>query len=120
MVDISIVDGVVTFRVLGLHKLWAVRSKVRVPIEKIVEVEPGEPIVAEGWAGWRLPGTWFPGLITAGSYLKSGQWSFWDVVTPARTIAVTLREHRFSRLVVEVADPAAEIARLRQALAATS
>jgi len=120
MVDISIAEGMVTFRVVGLHKLWAVRSKVRVPIRNIVQVGPGEPIVGEGWAGWRLPGTWFPGLITAGSYLKSGQWSFWDVMRPAQTIAVTLKEHRFSRLIVEVADPAAEILRLKQALAAAS
>ena len=80
----------------------------------IVTVEPGETAARE-WAGWRLPGTWFPGLITAGSYLKKGQWSFWDVVNPARTIAVTTRGHRFSRLIVEVADPAAEISRLEAA-----
>lgn len=118
MVDISIAGGVVTFRVLGLHKLWALRSKVRVPIRDIVKVEPGATVAREGWAGWRLPGTSFPGLITAGSYLKRGQWSFWDVVRPGKAIAVTLKEHRFTRMIVEVADPTAEVQRLEQALAA--
>ena len=66
-----------------------------------------------------MPGTSVPGLITAGSYLKEGQWSFWDVVRPPKTISVTLRNHRFSRLIVEVADPVAAIARLQHAAKAS-
>jgi len=120
MVDIGIANGVVTFRVLGLHKLWALRSKVRVPIRDIVQVEPGETAAREAGVGWRLPGMCLPGLITAGSYVKSGQWSFWDVVRPAKTIAVTLNDHRFTHVIVEVADPTAELLRLREALAAAS
>ena len=120
MVDIGIANGVVTFRVRGLHKLWALRSNVRVPIRSIVRVEPGETTARKGGAGWRLLGTCLPGLITAGSYAKSGQWSFWDVVRPARTIAVTVKEHRFTRVIVEVADPTAEVSRLREALTAAS
>ena len=118
MVEISVADGIVTFRVLGLHKLWALRSRVRVPAHDIVKVEPGETAAREAWAGWRLPGTWFFGLITAGTYLKKGQWSFWDVVRPAKTIAVTIKNHRFTRLIVEVADPGTDISRLEKAVAA--
>ena len=115
MVDVSVAGGIVTFRVRGLHKLWALRSKIRVPARDIVKVERGETMTRE-WAGWRLPGTWFPGVITAGSYLKKGQWSFWDVVSPERTIVVTTKGHRFSRLIVEVADPVAEMSRLETAM----
>ena len=115
MVHISVADGVVTFDVLGLHKLWALRSRIRVPAHEIVDVGPGAPVVRDEWPGWRLPGTSLPGIITAGSYLKRGEWSFWDVIRPARTIAVTTRNHRYRCLIVEVADPVGEIARLQSA-----
>ena len=108
-------DSTVTFTVVGLHKVWALRSRIRIPAADIVDVGPGEPIVRQEWPGWRLPGTSLPGVITAGSYFKDGKWSFWDVVRPSRAIAVTLRNHRFSRLIVEVADPVAVIALLQQA-----
>ena len=113
MVRIDAADGVVTFTVVGLHKLWALRSRIRVAATDIVDVGPGEPVVRQEWPGWRLPGTSVPGLITAGSYVKQGAWSFWDVVRPSKVIAVTLRNHRFSRLVIEVADPIGDIARLQ-------
>ena len=116
MVDISITDEVVTFRIRGLHKLLALRSKIRVPLRSIVAVEPGE--AATGAArGWRLFGSWIPGLITAGTFARDGQWWFWDVVRPTRALAITLTQHRYSRLIVEVADPGDALLRLRQALA---
>ena len=115
MVRVAVVDGVVTFTIVGLHKVWALRSRIRIPAADIVDVTPGEPLVREEWPGWRLPGTSLPGVITAGSYFKNGQWSFWDVVQPSRAIAVTLRNHRFARLVVEVAEPVVVIGLLQRA-----
>ena len=72
-----------------------------------------------GWAGWRLPGTEFPGVITAGSFRKDGAWTFWDVVQPANALVVSLRDHRYSQLVVEVARPDDERQRLQRALGVT-
>jgi cytochrome c-type biogenesis protein CcmH/NrfG len=115
VVEIEVTGGVITFRVLGLHKLWALRSSVRVPLRSIVEAQLGEAVARELWKGWRLPGTAFPGVITAGSYLKSGEWTFWDVVHPAKSLLVTLRDHRYARLVVEVADPSKEMRRINEA-----
>ena len=119
MVDIGITDDYVTFRVAGLHKLWALKSRVRVALRNIVEVQAGAEAVPSGWAGWRLPGTYLPGVITAGSYRKNGLWTFWDVVRPAKALVVTLKGHRYARLVVEVARPEEEVHRLKQAIEAT-
>ena len=115
MVDIDVVDRIVTFRVRGLHKIWALRRRIRVPFESIVAVELGEAAAHEA-RGWRLFGSWIPGLITAGTFARDGQWWFWDVVRPARALAITLTRHRYSRLIVEVADPGDALLRLRQAL----
>jgi hypothetical protein len=117
VVDIGISETSVTFRVAGIHKLWAVKSRIEVPLDGIVKVEGAEAVPA-GLPGWRLPGTYFPGVITAGSYKSGSEWSFWDVVRPAKALVVTLRGHRYTRLVVEVPDPAADLWRLKTALAA--
>jgi hypothetical protein len=115
VVDIEIDDGIVTFRVAGLHKVWTLKSTVRVMLRNIVDVRAGAAAVPAGSAGWRLPGTWLPGVITAGSFWKRGQWTFWDVMRPERALVVTLKDHRYARLVVEVARPEEELRRLRQA-----
>jgi hypothetical protein len=117
MVDIAIVGDAVTFRVAGLHKVWALKSRVQVALRDIVHVE-GSEAVPTGFAGWRLPGTEFPGVIRAGSFRKNGAWTFWDVVEPARALVVTLKNHRYARLVVEVARPEEERARLERAVSA--
>ena len=116
MVDIAIVGDEVTFNVAGLHKLWALKSRVQVALRDIVQVE-GAEAVPTGFAGWRLPGTEFPGVIRAGSFRKSGAWTFWDVVEPARALVVTLKNHPYTRLVVEVARPDEDRVRLERALA---
>jgi len=103
MVDIHIEDGLATFRIAGLHKLWAFKSRIVVPVDDIVAVEGAE--AAPRWAGWRIAGTWMPGVITAGTFRKDAQWTFWDVTQWDAAIVVTLRGHRYSRLIVEVARP---------------
>jgi hypothetical protein len=118
MVNIEIAGDQVTFRVAGLHKLWALKSWVRVALGNIQQVQ-GPEALPRGWTGWRLPGTQFPGVITAGSFRKDGAWRFWDVVQPANTLVVTLKHHRYAQLVVEVARPDDERRRLQRAIADT-
>ena len=103
MVDIHIEDGLATFRIAGLHKLWALKSRIVVPVRDIVAVEGSE--TAPRWAGWRIAGTWMPGVITAGTFRQDGRWTFWDVAGSGAAIVVTLRGHWYSRLIIEVARP---------------
>ena len=103
MVDIHIADGLATFRIAGLHKLWALKSRIVVPVNDIVAVDGSEAVPRR--AGWRIAGTWMPGLITAGTFRQDGRWTFWDVTQPHAAIVVTLRGHWYSRLIIEVARP---------------
>jgi hypothetical protein len=103
MVDIHIDDGIATFRIAGLHKLWALKSRIVVPVRDITAVEGAEAVPR--WAGWRIAGTWMPGVISAGTFRQDGQWTFWDVGQRHAAIVVTLRGHWYSRLIVEVASP---------------
>ena len=115
MVSIHIEDGVATFRIAGLHKLWALKSRIVVPVQDIVAVDGSE--AAPRWAGWRIAGTSMPGLITAGTFRRDAQWTFWDVAQPDAAIVVTLHGHWYSRLIVEVARPDDARQLLTQAMA---
>ena len=118
MVKVAIEDGVVDFDVQGLHKLWALKSRIRVPLGHVKGVRVDPEAARQVWKGWRLPGTHLPGVLVAGSFLKDGKWTFWDVGQTARAILVELTDERYHQLIIEVADPESDVARLRSATSA--
>lgn len=56
-------------------------------------------------------------MLVAGSFLRSGEWSFWDVHHPEQAVILRLRDEHYGRVVVGVEDPAATIAAVQTALA---
>jgi hypothetical protein len=72
-----------------------------------------------GWSqGLKVLGADIPNVFRTGTSYQGGGWVFWDVRHPDKVIVVELREERSQRLVVEVADPAAEVGRPQRAVAA--
>jgi hypothetical protein len=69
------------------------------------------------WKGFRMPGTHLPGILVAGTFFKGGKRFFWDVRKKQNTIVVELDDEPYHQLIIEVEDPAAEIARLRPPVA---
>jgi hypothetical protein len=65
-----------------------------------------------------MPGTYVPGILIAGTYYKGGERFFWDVRKRQNTIVVELAGEPYHKLVIEVEDPSAEIARLKAATVA--
>ena len=115
MVDLSIKNGSAVFEVLGLHKLWALKGRITVPLSHVRAVRADPTVKLGWWKGWRLPGTHVPGLIVAGTYYQGGRRIFWDVVRPTSAIVVDLTDEPYDQLVVEVADPGAAVHRLEAA-----
>jgi hypothetical protein len=60
------------------------------------------------WSALRAPGTCFPGVIKAGSFLSDG-------LDPHKAITIRLDDEQYTRLVVEVVDPDATITAIEQA-----
>ena len=115
MVEIRIAGDQLVLEVQGWSKLWALRSSLEIPLANVRGVR-ADPDVARGWwKGIRAPGTHVPGVIVAGTFYQDGKRIFWDVRDPERTIVVELADDRYDELIVEVADPAAEVARLTAA-----
>ena len=110
MVDLSVAEGKLVLQVRGADKLWAFKSSLEIPLGHVVEIRP-DSAIARGWChGLRVPGTYVPGIITAGTFYQDGKRVFWDVHNPENTVVIELRDERYNQLIVEVSDPAAAVA----------
>ena len=99
----------------GWDKLWALKNRIEVPLDHVTNVREG---AGESARGIRAPGTAVPGVIIAGTYYDNGKPIFWNVHDSRKAIAIDLRDERFARLVVEVADPAETINTIQKQMAA--
>lgn len=116
MVDITVEGEHVVFEVAGLHKLWAFRSRIDIPLAHILHVEHNAEAVGRWWHGFKVIGTNVPGLFAAGTFYYHGELVFWDVHDTTKTIIVSLDHERYKKLIVEVADADATVARINAAI----
>ena len=118
MAQVEIADGRLVIRLDRSDRLWTFRSQLESPVDHVlgVEIDPERSRVP--WSGLpvRDPGSWAPGVLAAGSVRQEGEWAFWDVRDPERAVIIQLADERFRRLVIEVDDPAATAAAIRQAI----
>ena len=66
----------------GQEQLWALKSHVDIPRDRILYVEWCEYF--DGWNKYelRLPGTFAPGLLAAGSFWTEEGWDFMYITNP--------------------------------------
>lgn len=106
MVTITFEDDCFLFKVKGLHKVWSLKSELKVHKTHIKEVHNNIASV-NGLFDLRIPGTYLPGVIKAGTFwsVSSGEKSFWDVSDEKKSIVVELADAGLSKIVVEVENP---------------
>jgi hypothetical protein len=114
MIKVTIAGNKLIIDIQGLHKIWALKSRVEIPVEHIASVRGAAD---EPMRGIRFPGTFIPGTIMAGTYYeRGGKRVFWDVCDHVRAIAIELRDENFSTMIIEVPDPRASIREILNAL----
>ena len=117
MVEVRVEGGKAVFEVEGWHKLWSLRSRLEIPLGHIRGVR-ADPAPAMGWFdGLKLSGTAVPHFFRAGAFYQQGGLVFWDVRNPEKAVVVELEDEHFSKLIVEVEDPAAVVRLLEGARA---
>jgi len=116
LADIEISGGNLIVHIRGADKFFALASHIEVPLEHIASVEVNPPDAHGVWHGLRMGGTNLPGVITAGRFLQSGGWAFWDVHDPDRSLLVRLHDESYAKLVIGVDDPAAAAAAITAAM----
>jgi hypothetical protein len=102
MVHFELTDRELIVQVNGLHKLWSLKSELRIDRTHIVGVHTDLAKVES--FGLRFPGTCIPGLIKAGTYIHATGKDFWDVVNRSKSIVIELKDEEYQHLVVEVED----------------
>ena len=103
-------DTKAIFEIQGLHKLWALKSRIEIPIAHICNARIYNDTDDRWWKGIRAPGTFIPGFITAGTFHRDGKKLFWDVVNTKNAIVIDLENESYDQLIIEVRNPAALIA----------
>jgi len=106
MVTVSIEDATAVFAVQGLHKLWAFKTRLEIPLAHVADVRVADRAATQGW--WKV-------LRLPGTYYRDGKRIFCDVSNPNRAIVVELTDEPYQELIIEVADPSAEVARFQAA-----
>ena len=112
MVHVQEQGDLVVFTVEGWHKLWALRSELRIPRAHILGARQ-DPEASKAW-GIRALGTAVPGLLKAGTFYfdntGDNKPTFLDVQHRENTVVIDLADEEYNRLIIEVADPVAVVA----------
>ncbi len=119
MAVVELTDDALIVHVRGLDRLFALRNRVEVPLSHVVGAEADPEEARRWWHGVRAGGTWVPGFVTAGTFYQGGERVFWDVHEPENTIVIRLIQEQYGRLVIEVEDPEATVARVNEAAKAS-
>ena len=118
MVRIDIAGAALEIQVQGVHKLWALKSSLQVPLSDVREVRHDPERARRLLPGLRMPGTHVPYVYTAGTYYQADfRPDFWTVRDPDRAIVIQCREGAaYDEIIVEVEDPEATVTMIRGAL----
>lgn len=120
MTEITLTDDTLTLTVRGFDVILALRHHLEIPLSHVARVELGVAAEARDHLreSLRLGGTHLPGIVTAGSYVEHGRWMFWNIHSGEHAITLWLHHDRFDAIVVDVADPPAEVSRITARLSA--
>ncbi|MEU2665039.1 hypothetical protein [Micromonospora sp. NBC_01740] len=109
------IDGeALVVEIEGLDKLWALKSRLTIPLVNVRGATADPGIVKES-KGLRAPGAHLPGVIVAGTFHLDGERVFWDVRDPAQAVVIELTDERYNRLVIQVSDPRATVRLIEEA-----
>ncbi|MER7283444.1 hypothetical protein ABT369_54390 [Dactylosporangium sp. NPDC000244] len=109
MAIVTVDNGNLVVEIEGLDKLWALKSRLAIPLAN-VRGATADPGIAREPKGIRAPGAHIPNVITAGTFHLDGEKVFWDVHDPRKAVVIELADERYARLVIEVEDPRAVVA----------
>jgi hypothetical protein len=120
-VSVEVVRATLRVEPLGLDKLWCLRRHVLVPVSAVTgsRVAMRENLILPNL---RLPGSYIPGIIAAGSYGVGRHRAFWNVRRGQRLLVIDCapgNRSGYHQLVLEMPNPDASASALQQALSAS-
>jgi len=104
-------------RVEGAERLWALKSRLKIPVHNVVGAQRAADEACERLHGIRVGEAHVPGVVSAGRFYSHGPPVFWDAHEAQNPIDIELRDERYARPVLKV-EHQTEPARFQRAAAA--
>src|SRR5919107_3269135 len=74
--EVELAEDTLSIHVLGMDRLWALRSRLEIPLSHVSGAEADPEVARRWWQGIRSGGTHVPGVITAGTLHQEGERGF--------------------------------------------
>lgn len=102
---VTVDDTTLTVTVNGLDRLWSFTKGMKIPLAHVMgaTVDPGMRLAKRG--AIRTPGLSTPGKHAGTFKFEDGDTEFWNIQQPEQPLVIQLRNEKFDRLVLGVADP---------------
>ena len=100
MVEYKIDESALILEIRGWDRIWSLKGMLKINFDKINGIRR----IADGdrppWL--RAPGTYWPNLITAGTYHGKGKKEFWCTRHKKNTVVIDLTGEDYTRVVVDI------------------
>ena len=116
MPRLELTDHELVVHLTAWESICALRRSFRVPLAHVRGATEDSGFGGSA-LGLRIPGTHFPGLIAAGTFIKGRDKQFVYTMRRLQTIVIELAGNDWTRLVIGVPDARAEAARINAAVA---
>lgn len=88
----------------GITKIFAFKSKIKIPLSHVEGATLDKEIMHDTVHGFRF-GTYVPGFYRAGSYHLNHEKVFFNVKMSSNPVVIQLKNENFDRLIIGVNDP---------------
>lgn len=118
MTEVTIENGNVVVRLVGLNKLLALKSSLTIPLDSITSVEYVPELRTNDYLNWFSfkIGTALPGKVAEGTFLTHEGKLFVNMHQGAQGIVLTLENDEYQAVVLEVEDAQNVYQSIRKAL----
>ena len=111
MVGIEVKGDSVMIGVRGLHKLLALKSQITIKGKNIRSAKLRDRSLQPPL--WRIPGTYIPWIISAGTYYGRKRKEFWDVTSWGTSVELELENEKYTKVIVDVENPGETIRKIQ-------
>lgn len=101
---IEISDNQLIILPQGINKLASLTNKIAIPLKHINKVAIDMDILNK-YKGFRSPGTVISGYYWAGSYIKNGEKTFFNIKRGNKPVVIQLANEKYTQLVLGVENP---------------
>ncbi len=116
MVELVIERDKVILGMAGWNKRGGTKRRIELPLTHLAGAR-ADSFLARSWVKRvQFIGNFIPSLIRDGILYEDGDCVFWEVRNPDKAIVLYLEDEPYTKLIVEVADPARAVALIEKAL----